>query len=100
MVSDFFGGKDLNKSINPDEAVAFGAAVQALVLTGGKSTQTEQILLMDVTPLTVGIKTDGGVMAPLIKRNTTIPTKKSREFSTCGQPECSVFEGESAMTKD
>ena len=104
MVSDFFGGKELNKSINPDEAVAFGAAVQAFVLTGGKSKQTERVLLIDVAPLTVGIETAGGVMTPLIKRNTTIPTKKSQVFSTYAdnQPgvHIQVFEGERAMTKD
>ena len=104
MLSDMFSGKELNKSVNPDEAVAYGAAVQAFILGGGKSSSTNDILLLDVCPLSVGIETAGGVMTPLVKRNTTVPTKKSQVFSTYAdnQPgvHIQVFQGERTMTKD
>merc|ERR1711935_419044 len=104
LISDFFNGKELNKSINPDEAVAYGAAVQAAILTGDQHESVTDLLLLDVTPLSLGIATEGSAMSTIVKRNSTIPNKKTESYTTLeNNQRCltvEIFEGERAMTRD
>lgn len=104
LLSNFFGGKELNKSINPDEAVAYGATVQAAILSGVQSEKTDSVVVLDVTPLSLGIETAGEIMAVLIPRNSTVPIKKSQIFSTFADNQTAVtikiYEGERRFTRD
>jgi len=104
LLQDFFNGQELNRAINPDEAVAYGAAVQAAILTGDSSSEVADLVLLDVAPLSLGIETEGSIMSCLIKRNTTIPTKQTQSFTTCENNQSvigiQVYEGERVMTRD